>query len=424
MKAVVSRSLISGVVLAPPGKSLMQRACALALLNNGVTRIFNPGKSEDDLAAISIIQQLGAHVTREKDYMEVISNGQIKGPALLNCGESGLSCRMFAAIAAISAQEMIIEGRGSLLNRPMHFFEKFFPQSGIEVHMTNGRLPMRLKGPMKQQDISIDASGSSQYLTGLLFALSGIAEKRLHINVTNLVSKPYIDLSIQMLKDFGYWLTHEKYQRFVIEPADKKQKAISYTIEGDWSGAAFYMVAAAIAGTVSIKGLHYDSYQADKAILQVLKKAGIRYSESKDELVVFSADQINAFEFDATECPDMFPPLVVLALFAEGVSVIKGVSRLIDKESNRAEALKDVFTTLGGKISIDNDLMYISGKAELNGGEIDSFGDHRIAMAAAIAGLKSKSPVQINDAGVIAKSFPGFYQQLILLGAKVELINE
>jgi len=424
MKAVVFPSVVSGVVLAPPGKSLMQRACALALLNNGVTRIYNPGNSEDDLAALSIIQQLGASVTKGPDFIEIISDGQIKGPATLNCGESGLSCRMFAAIAAISTQEMIIEGTGSLLNRPMHFFEDFFPQSGIEVQMTNGHLPMKLKGLWKQQDITIDASGSSQYLTGLLFALSAIAEKRLHINVINLVSKPYIDLSLQMLKDFGYRLTHRNYQQFIIEAADKKSSTISYTIEGDWSGAAFYIVAAAITGTISIKGLHQNSYQADKAILQVLKKAGVRYSEKNDELVVFSAKQIKAFEFDATDCPDLFPPLVVLALYASGVSVLKGVSRLIGKESNRAETLKEVFTSLGGKISIDNDLMYISGKAELNGGEIDSFGDHRIAMAAAIAGLKANGPVLIKNAGVIAKSFPGLYQQLGLLGAQVELINE
>ena len=424
MKAVVSPSVVSGVVLAPPGKSLMQRACALALLNNGVTRIYNPGNSEDDLAALSIIQQLGASVTKGPDFIEIISDGQIKGPATLNCGESGLSCRMFAAIAAISTQEMIIEGTGSLLNRPMHFFEDFFPQSGIEVQMTNGHLPMKLKGLWKQQDITIDASGSSQYLTGLLFALSAIAEKRLHINVINLVSKPYIDLSLQMLKDFGYRLTHRNYQQFIIEAADKKSSTISYTIEGDWSGAAFYIVAAAITGTISIKGLHQNSYQADKAILQVLKKAGVRYSEKNDELVVFSAKQIKAFEFDATDCPDLFPPLVVLALYASGVSVLKGVSRLIGKESNRAETLKEVFTSLGGKISIDNDLMYISGKAELNGGEIDSFGDHRIAMATAIAGLKANGPVLIKNAGVIAKSFPGLYQQLGLLGAQVELINE
>lgn len=424
MKAVVFPSVVSGVVLAPPGKSLMQRACALALLNNGVTRIFNPGKSEDDLAALSIIQQLGANVTEGKDFIEINNDGQIKGPALLNCGESGLSGRMFAAIAAISPQEMIIEGKGSLLNRPMHFFETFFPQSGIEVQMTNGHLPMKLKGPLKQQDISIDASGSSQYLTGLLFALSAIAEKRLHINVTNLVSKPYIDLSLQMLKDFGYRITHQNYQQFAIEASDKKRRAINYTIEGDWSGAAFYLVAAAISGKVFIKGLNQNSYQADKAVLQVLKNAGIRYSETNDELLVYSTEQIKAFEFDATDCPDLFPPLVVLALYAKGISVVKGVSRLIGKESNRAESLKEVFTSLGGKISIDNDLMYISGNAELSGGEIDSFGDHRIAMAAAIAGLKANGPVLIKNAGVIAKSFPGFYQQLVLLGAQIELINE
>lgn len=421
MIAVVAPSILSGFVNIPTSKSAMQRACALSLLSNGTTIIYNPGKSNDDLAALDIIEKLGAKVQYNNNSITIISTGDIGTPTFINCHESGLSLRMFTPIIAISKNGVTISGTGSLMKRPIELFSHFFAELGVDIKSENGLLPIDIKGPLQPVDIEIDGSKSSQYLTGLLFAFARKVDKLTVITVRNLVSKPYIDLSIQLMNHFGFKVVNDHYERFLIYPKTEVNIDVSYTVEGDWSSASFFIVAAAIAGDLSLSGLNFNSCQSDRKILDVLDQINVNYSINGDILKIQHSTVIKSFKFDATDCPDLFPPLVVLALAAKGKSEIKGVNRLFDKESNRAEALMNQFSKLGADIFVLDDNMIIIGGEKLNGGVVNSQHDHRIAMALAIAGLITSAEVIIEDSESVNKSFPDFFNLLQHCGGLVTL---
>jgi 3-phosphoshikimate 1-carboxyvinyltransferase len=421
MIATINPSAVSGAVIVPASKSVMQRACALALLHNGKTWIHNPGKSSDDLAAINIIRDLGATLSMENEDLVVQSNGVINNCGEINCGESGLSLRMFAPVAALGDNLVLLKGEGSLLKRPMHFMDEIFPLLGVEVGSNNGFLPIRIRGPLIPTNISIDGSQSSQYLTGLLFAFAKATKKQVTLNVSNLKSKPYIELSLQMLKHFGYRLRHDGYEVFYIDPVELQGQEIHCHIEADWSAASFLLVAGAISGSITVAGLNNDSVQADKSIMVVLEGCGADIGVSNGSITVKKTSHLKAFDFDATDCPDLFPPLVALAANCNGVSVIKGISRLAGKESNRAETLMEVFNKMGVEVFLKDDAMVIKGGSGINAAAVSSHQDHRIAMACAVAALNARGPVIIDHAEAVNKSYPDFYNHLIMLGASVSL---
>jgi 3-phosphoshikimate 1-carboxyvinyltransferase len=414
----------------------MQRACAAALLHAGTTRIFNPGHSNDDLAAIDVIQKLGATVTMEQPSNEKIngtslivhSNGVQPTGSSMNCGESGLGIRMFTPIAALSDQAITIEGKGSLLKRPMHFFDAIFPKIGIKIQSQSGYLPIQIKGPLKPANIEVDGSLSSQFLTGLLMAYAATDSTNAVIEVQDLKSKPYIDLTLSVLNAFGWNVQHQDYKRFEFLAHLPLAAHIDYTVEGDWSGAAFLLVAGAIAGPIKVKGLQLDSTQADKAVLQALKATGasieikehtIQIGPSKDSAGI--TIPLNAFEFDATDCPDLFPPLVALASVCDGITILHGVSRLAHKESDRGLTLQTEFAKLGIRIELDQDRMLVYGGTGIHGAEVFSQHDHRIAMACGVVALCADGPISITDAEAVNKSYTDFFKHLQHLGAKVDL---
>ncbi len=414
---------ISGIINAPTSKSSMQRACAAALLYEGVTNITNPGKSNDDLAALGVIANLGATIREDNNQLIVESRGVRPVSGVMNCGESGLGIRMFAPIAALSGEEIIINGTGSLLTRPMDFFDEIFPRLGIKIESNYGKLPIKIKGPLQPTDITIDGSLSSQFLTGLLMAYGKAATKPVTITVTNLKSKPYIDLTLQVMKDFGYTVINNQYESFEIHPVTQSTNPpINYTVEGDWSGAAFLLVAGAIAGEITVTGLDVFSSQADKKILEALRDCGCSLSIEKNKIECACPPLgIRGFHFDATDCPDLFPPLVALAAFCEGTTVIEGVSRLAHKESNRGLTLQQEFGKMGVEITLQGDLMLVKGGYSLQAATVHSHHDHRIAMACVVAALKADGDTTIEEAEAINKSYPDFYEHLKSLGA---IVNE
>ena len=424
MLVKVSPSALNGTINAPASKSMMQRACALALLNNGVTILRNPGYSNDDKTAIEIIKNIGAKVLENENSISIISNGKINPVQIINCGESGLSLRMFAPIIALANSEITLIGEGTLLNRPLHLLNNIFSSLNVFAASNNGFLPLQIKGPRMPADIAVDGSKSSQYLTGLLFAFASIAEKSITISVDNLVSKPYIDLSLEMLRLFGYSVSHDNYKQFFINPVKVKHNDYAIDIEGDWSSAAFLLVAGAIAGDVTVTGLKSNSSQADKAIVEVLESCGANINFENNAVSVNNQNSLSSFIFDATDCPDLFPALVALAINCTGISIINGVHRLADKESNRAHAIVSEFGKMGADIVIENDCMKINGDAKLNTATIWSHNDHRIAMAASVAALNIEGGILINNAEAVNKSFPEFYNSLKILGASLSLTNE
>lgn len=430
---VVYPSSLQGEIFAPASKSSMQRACAASLVRKGESIIRNPGKSNDDKAALNVITALGAEVNElENGDLSIKSNGVHPVERFVNCGESGLGIRMFAPIVALSDQKISIEGKGSLLTRPMDFFDEILPQLQVKIDSNKGKLPLHIKGPLQPADISIDGSLSSQFLTGLLMAYAASGASDVTITVNNLKSKPYVDLTLKVMQDFGLNLPENKnYEGFYFAAANHppstnhQPSTINYTVEGDWSGGAFLLVAGAIAGNIVVKGLDIQSTQADKAILQALADSGCRLSVQPDQIEIGPAiggmQTLKAFHFDATDCPDLFPPLVALAAYCEGTTVVEGVHRLEHKESNRGLTLQEEFAKLGVEIQLQDNLMLIKGGLGVKAGTTHSRHDHRIAMACAVAALKAEGPVMIEEAHAINKSYPQFFEHLTRLGGEVKM---
>lgn len=442
MITTIRPSVLCGSILAPASKSSMQRACAAALLRGGETIIRHPGHSNDDKAALGVIRDLGAEVERLDDGSLVVRSkgvtvveGNGAGPGAMlevNCGESGLGLRMFAPIIALSSAAIRVKGEGSLLSRPMDFFDEIFPQLGVRVLSNKGKLPLEIQGPLQPRSIEIDGSLSSQFLTGLLFSFSAAGASDVMIRVHHLKSKPYIDLTLQVIKHFGWHVENKNYEEFYFNgegnsPAGK----LEYTVEGDWSGGAFLLVAGAIAGPIMVKGLDTRSTQADKAILLALADCGANLQIGADGIGIGPAGEgpvkegpagLRAFQFDATDCPDLFPPLVALAAYCEGTTVITGVSRLAHKESNRGLTLQQEFGKMGIAIDLVGDKMLIRG-GEVKGAAVHSRHDHRIAMACGVAALRADGEVTIDEAEAIDKSYPDFYWHLQQLGAMLGIIS-
>lgn len=407
MKRSIKPSTVSGTVVAPSSKSVAQRAIALASMALGQSNILSVGNSDDVLAATSVCKALGANIEQQPEGLLI--NGGLKTPsAPLNLGESGLSVRMFSSIAATLGHEVVLTGHGTLLNRPMDIVENSLKPLCDYCKTNNGKLPIIVKGPLKGGEVNIDGSISSQVLTGILIA-SPYAQKDTIIKVNNLQSRPYIDITIGMMRYFGVEVDNINYQEFRIKAGQKYQPK-TYTVEGDWSGAAFLLVAGAIAGNVIVKNIQIGSSQADKAIVDALFYAGAKVSIYENHLEV-NSHALNGFHFDATHCPDLFPPLVALAAHCEGESRILGVSRLRVKESDRAATLIAEFSKMGQDIRIEGELMIIKGSKPC-GASVISHGDHRIAMATATAALAGNGIVEIDGAECVAKSYPNFFEDL------------
>lgn len=418
MTVTVSPSIVSGTLNAPPSKSSAQRACAAALLTPGTTIIDNFGNSNDEQAALHIISKLGAVVNKVNNQLVISSSDYIFKSAfpeknlLINCGESGLSMRMFAPIAALFNFDITFTGEGSILTRPMDFFDTHFPSLDVDIHSNSGKLPVTIKGPLHPKPISVNGSMSSQFLTGLLFAYAKSCTAPVSIQVENLQSRPYIDLTLSVLRHFGFHVEHRNYETFTILPRDPLMAhSVKYKVEGDWSNAAFLLVAGAIGGEIVLKGNNLNSTQGDKNIMEALRDCGAEIHIKNDEIKVIR-NLLNPFTFDATHCPDLFPPLVALASYCKGKSTIKGVSRLLHKESNRGLTLKNEFKKMNVDIDLNGDAMQINGGNVIKGGKVSSNNDHRIAMACAVAALGAKDNTTIEHAEAVNKSYPDFYNDL------------
>lgn len=413
MKKLVKPSAISGVVVAPASKSVAQRAIAMAAMAQGCSHLFNVGSSADVQAAIDVCRCLGAQISG--DCKHLIVNGYGLNPvSVINCGESGLGIRMFAAIASTFPTKIELTGRGSLLNRPMGFVADGLQKLGVECSTTNGFLPITICGPMLGGKISIDCSQSSQALTGLLMA-APFARSPIEISVENLVSKSYVDLTVELMHQFGVQVDTLIPNTYTIR-TPQTYKPIEIDVEGDWSGAAFWLVAGAIAGKIEITNLNINSHQADVAVVNALTSAGAKV-QVKPTGVCVERSNLVAFDFDATHCPDLFPPLVALAAHCCGTSRISGVERLRGKESDRAAVLVEEFAKMGIAIDIERNTMLIAGGTP-KAASVSSHNDHRIAMACAICALASAGAVMIDDAQAVNKSYPTFWEEMEVLQIK------
>jgi len=413
MIKTISDGKIEGSITATPSKSLTQRAIAAGLLASGTTIIRNPSFCDDSVAALKMAKMLGASVSQTENSISITGTTAISDQQILHCGESGLAMRMFSPVATLLTEKVTFTGDGSLLKRPVTMITSALEKMGAETISNNGLLPFTLRGHLKGGRYRIDGSSGSQLLTGLLMTLPLVGSDS-EIYVDNLKSKPYINLTIKLLDDFGIHIENDNFQSFSIR-GSQKYRSVDYSVEGDWSGSAFLLVAGAIAGEVEIKNLSVESRQADVAILAALKSAGAEIVSDGNK-IISKYSVLNSFSFDATESPDLFPPLAALAAFCNGTSRISGVSRLEHKESNRTLTIMQVLEKLGIKSYVSNDDLLVAG-SEVHGDEVSSHNDHRIAMMAAVIALRSKGNVIISEAEAVTKSYPDFYDHMKKLGA-------
>ena len=403
---VLTSGTVNGVIRAPASKSMMQRAVVAATLARGKSTILAPSLSDDGKASLQVAQALGAHVTQGDGKVEIKGGGVPSGEPL-RCGESGTSIRIFSAVSALYKVPLTLEAEGSLINRPMRMIEEPLRTLGANVQTTDGHAPLTITGPLRGGNVTVDGSTSSQFLSGLLMTLPGCKEDS-HVLVPKLKSKPYVHMTLELLRDFGIEVQHDGALAEFSVRGGQAYTPREYTVEGDWSGASFLLVAGAISGKLTVSNLRSTSSQADRAILEALKRAGAGVHEQRDNVTV-EKRPLQSFEFDASECPDLFPPLVALAACCKGTSTLHGVLRLAHKESDRGVALKKEFGALGIEIELRDDVMKVTG-GKIHGARVFSHHDHRIAMACGIAALVSSGPIEIEHPECVAKSFPDFYQ--------------
>ncbi len=398
-------------IVAPASKSESLRAMLIALLNKKETILTNLSNSSDAKALLNIL----------KNYKQVeisgntltVRSADLPTECEFPCGESAFLARAFAGISPFYFNSAKITSQGSLSHRNVSDIFEFCKLNRIAFEGKAPHLPMRINGKYMQNMILVNSDSSSQILSGVLIG-NAFADTPLCIASERPASKGYVELTLSMLKNLGVSYNYFENQYTITNNLTNKSSEID--ISGDWSGAAFMLVAASIAGKVKLKGLKKNSMQPDEIILKFLKQLNININENNDiadgYTVTCEKSKIRAFEFDASGCPDLIPPLVALAANASGSSIIYGANRLINKESNRKLALCSEFSKIGGQVAADGDKLLIKG-GEIIGGEVDSHNDHRIAMALSVAGLAAKNAVKINNYQAVAKSYPNFFKDLL-----------
>lgn len=425
-------SQIKQVVQAPASKSHLQRVIVAACLCKGDTIIHNYTNCNDSEAAIALFSYLGvkfdlSEETGISNEKLVITSKGVEGllyfidsfpnnRIFFNTGESGLLTRLMIPVAAMllqkSQKSIVITGSGTILNREFAESKEVLTQLGYNVKHNNNKLPLEISrdNSLKvNRNITISGREGSQLISGLLMSLP-LLPHNYTLKIENPSSTPYIDTTITTLKEFGIESVNLQYIEYKTTGGKFYKTPNNIKIDGDWSSASALLVAGAIKNGVIIKNLQLNSGQADEKIFDVLKSCGanISYNSSENSVIVQkNQNNLKGFDFDATDSPDLFPALTVLAVNCDGVSKIKGVSRLFNKESNRAEALYSEFIKLGAHIQIEDNTLIIRG-SKLHENRCYSYHDHRIAMALISASLNIKEPIYLDNISCIGKSFPYF----------------
>lgn len=408
----VKPSKLEGSVRAIPSKSFAHRALICAAISDGVSQIIFDKTSDDIDATINCLRVLGAKIEKFEYGVRVQGISKSDNIPTIDSKESGSTFRFLLPLASTIYEQAIFIGEGRLPNRPIKDLMDAMKYRGVEFD--SECLPFKTNGLLTPGRYEISGNVSSQYISGLLFAALNLNGRSEVIVNTNLESKSYVDITVEVMRDFGADII-EKENGFLVN--ESKLKAQSYKVEGDWSNSSFLLVAGAF-GKVSVKGLNVESSQGDKKILKILEDFGAEVVIS-DEVTVASRDR-NPIDVDLKDIPDMLPILSILAASVDGgVSRFYNASRLRLKESDRIKSTADLITSLGGKVEERDDELLIYGTNGLSGGIVDSHNDHRIAMAAAMASTISDNDIVIKNSKAINKSYPTFFDDFVDLGGKI-----
>ena len=404
-----------GKVDVPPSKSYTHRAIILAALSRGRCRISNPLVSFDTLATVDAVRSMGANVEKTDDGF-IIESGGIHAPnATIDVKNSGTTMRLMTGIAALFDSETEITGDESIRKRPMGPLLKALESCGVKCSSNDGKAPVRIRGPVSSDEIKVDGSMSSQFVSSMLM-MSPLVGKRMEITIEGkTVSRPYIDITLAMMSKFGIKV-QEKENGFVVEPQD--YRPCDFRVPSDFSSSAFPLVAGGLSGEVSVSGLDMSDPQGDKRIVDILRDVGCMITENGDTITCSNNGRLKAMDIDISDVPDLFPILSVLMSTADGASRLYGAPQLRFKESDRIASVEKMLRTLGADIEGTDDGCIIRGIPRLKGGRIDHLSDHRLMMSAAIASLISDGPVSMIDDGCWNVSYPGFVEQMRSIGLR------
>jgi len=416
MIAKISPSMLEGEISAIASKSDAHRVLICAALSSSPCELILGTSSEDIEATARCMRALGATIEKSENGLKV-TPGKIPEEVFLDCGESGSTLRFLLPVAAALCDRAGFTGQGRLPERPIGELMQAMEQN--EVSFSAPKLPLETRGRLKSGVYTLPGNISSQYITGLLLALPILKGDSEIVLTTSLESAAYVDITLHALRRFGIEITKTQTGYFV-RGGQKYKSPEKVRIDGDWSNAAFFLVAGAIGKPVTVTGLDMTSPQGDKKICEILRLFGADVRVSDDEITVFSAP-LTAQTVDMTEIPDMLPALAVLAANAEGESVFTGAQRLRIKESDRLKTICEMINSLGGECRETEDGIAVTGR-KLSGGKVHGSGDHRIVMAAAAAATVCVSEVVIDGAQAVKKSYPTFFEDFARLGGEASVI--
>ena len=396
----------NGSIYINSSKSVYQRAVALACFSKKKFQIIGDSNNTDSQTAIRICKEMGLNIVKSENKLEIF--GELhsdKSSLQISSIESGLCIRLFGVLLSSVFNEVNMLLTGTAKERKFDFTS--LKELGVDSFIKDSSILLR--GKLNSGVINIDNPNTSQLLTGLLITLPFLKGDSI-VYCKNPVSINYIDITLDLLEKLGIVIKNENYTKFIIR-GNQTINQHKIIVEGDWSGAAFHFVGAAISGKIKIYGLNIDSNQGDKQILDLLIKCGAEVN-IYDRYIEVKKNQLKSFTFDATDVPDLIPPLTVLASSCDGESYIYGTDRLINKESNRALSLEKEFSKLGVRIISKKNCFKIIGCNKIKGGYVDSHNDHRIAMALSVMATVAKTPVAITNSSVVDKSNSRFYNDL------------
>lgn len=415
-------SELDGHISIPPSKSMSHRAIICAGLSNGKSNIQNIIFSEDISATLEGMSSFGIKYEKFKQddgKYSLVIEGRNPLEALgrtIDCRESGSTLRFLIPIACVLGEEVTFIGKGKLVERPLNEYYKIFEKQNISYKNIKDKLPLTICGKLKGDTFSLRGDISSQFISGLMFALPLLKEDSKIVISTDLESKGYVDLTIDVLNRFGIKVENKDYREFYIA-GNQKYIPQTYQVEGDFSQASFWLVAGLLGNKIKCTDINVASLQGDKVILDIIKNMGgnIEINESS---IITKKSKTKGIVIDVSQCPDLVPILATLASLSQGTTRIINAARVRIKESDRLKAISTELNKLGAEITELEDGLIIKGKEFLNGGEVDSWNDHRIAMALAVSSIKCLNPVIIKNSDCVSKSYPAFWEDFEALGGK------
>lgn len=411
MRKILSAFSPRGTVRVQPSKSVLHRALICAALADGESELLNFAWSEDIQATARCLEDLGMCRLEVSGSVCRVQGGLHEaGRTELDCGESGSTIRFLLPLA-LDGRERVFMGRGRLMQRPFAPYAAICREQGITFSQAGDRITV--DGVLRPGTFALPGDISSQFVTGLLLALPRLSENSEIALETPLESAGYVEITRNVQESFGVRTTQTE-QGFAV-PGKQVYRPARLAVEGDFSHATFFAIAAALAGALELSGLKEDSVQGDRAILDLLSRIGAGV-DWQNESVLVSRGDLEPFDMDVSQIPDAVPALSVLAAGINGTSHIRNAGRVRLKESDRLAAMAEELAKLGVEVEQEEDALTVHGTGRLQGGEVSTHGDHRVAMALAVASLLAEEPVVINQAEVVAKSGPQFFREWEIIG--------